>query len=218
MKMKLRAVGAIPFSIVPSLFFCFCPHRLFCFFFVFLCFLSYWDEGIKKMTMPVLSGGSSFSGHCSSSIFLWFLACSSIFFSSSSLPVSLRRNREKTWLPSVFVFSYMLPLSVLFLFFFLCIVSFALFYVLCFPCFFCVLPSSDSFSPSLLFPAVRDLFFSLFSRSLSLSSPLQFFLFFLPSDLLFLSPLVRIPSLDFIVGEWHAIPLVMKTQDRLLQE
>ena len=71
---------------VPSLFFCFCPHRLFYFFFVFLCFLSSWDEGIKKMTMPVLSGGSSFSGHCSSSIFLWFLACSSIF---SDLPLSL---------------------------------------------------------------------------------------------------------------------------------
>jgi len=41
---------------------------------------------LKMKTKPVLSGGSSFSGHCSSSIFLWFLVCSSIF---SVLPLFL---------------------------------------------------------------------------------------------------------------------------------
>jgi len=44
----------------------------------------------------------------------WFSACGFFFVASS---VSLRRNREKTWLPFVFVFSCMLPLSALFLFF-----------------------------------------------------------------------------------------------------
>ena len=41
---------------------------------------------LKMKTKPVLSGGSSFSGHCSSSMFLWFLVCSSIF---SVLPLFL---------------------------------------------------------------------------------------------------------------------------------
>jgi len=41
---------------------------------------------LKMKTKSVLSGGSSFSGHCSSFIFLWFLVCSSIF---SVLPLFL---------------------------------------------------------------------------------------------------------------------------------
>ena len=53
--------------------------------------------------------------------------------------------------------------------------------------FFCVPFLSGFFRHSFLFPAVRGLFF--------------------PAP-------ARIPSLAFIVGEWHASPLVMKTQDR----
>jgi hypothetical protein len=74
----------------------------------------------------------------------WFSA-RGLFSMASS--VSLRRNREKTWLPFVFVYSCMLLSQRCFFFFFLYIVSFALLYVLCFPCFFSV------YSPLLvLFP------------------------------------------------------------------
>jgi len=41
---------------------------------------------LKMKMKSVLSGGSSFYGHCSSYIFLWFLVCSSIF---SVLPLFL---------------------------------------------------------------------------------------------------------------------------------
>jgi len=54
--------GGLPLlRFFPSAFLCCLVHRLFCFFSAFLCFLSSWDEGIKKMTMSVLSGDSSFS-------------------------------------------------------------------------------------------------------------------------------------------------------------
>jgi len=61
---------------LPSAFLCCRAHRLFAFFSVFLCFLSSWDGGIKKMTMPVLLGGFSFSA-C---FFFVFLLCFILYY------------------------------------------------------------------------------------------------------------------------------------------
>jgi hypothetical protein len=65
----VRPCLLLSFAVVPTAFSAF-------FFSVFLCFLSSWDGGIKKMTMPVLSGGSSFSA-C---FFFVFLLCFILYY------------------------------------------------------------------------------------------------------------------------------------------
>jgi hypothetical protein len=88
------------------------PTAFSAFFPALLCFLSSWDEGIKKMTMSVLSGDSSFSA-C---FFLCFLA---LFYSVLCLNSGTKPKLGLVlcFLPLVFVFS---PLSLLH---FLCYVS-----------------------------------------------------------------------------------------------